>query len=59
MVPKGMGQVLLAGMGIVALALVLVPAILFVGALARTVHLVGMPSRIQVCVLALMDRLSR
>jgi len=57
MVPKGMGQVLLAGMGVVAL--VLVTAILFVGALARTVNLVGMPSRIQVCVLALMDRLSR
>ena len=57
MVPKGMGQVLLAGMGIVAF--VLVPAILFVGALARTVNLMGMPSRIQVCVLALVDRLSR
>ena len=40
-------------------ALVLVPTILFVGALARTVNLMGMPSRIQVCVLALVDRLSR
>ena len=48
---------MLAGMGIVAF--VLVPAILFVGALARTVNLMGMPSRIQVCVLALVDRLSR
>jgi len=57
MVPKGMGQVLLAGMGTVAF--VLVPAILFVGALTRTVNLMGMPSRIQVCVLALVDRLSR
>jgi hypothetical protein len=57
MVPKGMGQVLLAGMGTVAF--VFVPTILFVGALARTVNLMGMPSRIQVCVLALVDRLSR
>lgn len=52
-----MGHVLLAGMGIVAFVLVF--AIMFVGALPRTMKLMGMPPRIQVCVLPLVNRLSR